>query len=799
MRALLLLLLCSTALAQPPAVIDKASGTAYISTGGVNIQAYPMLGQEESGTTIPLQLDSEGRLIVSTQGASMAIVTQGQSNDGTSPWHVADDALKADFDAWKVWADVALSTRSSESTLSSFKSANHSDLLGVQTRIDTANGHLSTLDGHVDVNLSTRLSEAFFSTFATQNHTDLTLIDSDLNLFKTANHTDVTATTSAVSSFTTQNHTDILGVQTRLDTVNSNLVTVQGKQDTGNASLSSIDSKMFDIGTSLAVNVTNTVPVSQSGTWTVQQGTPPWSVSQSGTWTVGRTWALSSGTDSVSAVQSGNWDVRNITGTVSLPTGASTSALQTSGNSSLSSIDSKLGTLGQKASAGSAPVVIASDQSAIPASQSGTWIVQQGTPPWSVSQSGNWDIRNITGTVSLPTGASTELTLSAFKTANHTDLTLIDTDLNSFKNANHTDVTATTAAINTFASANHTDLLGVQTRVDTTNASIGATSEIVAATDISTSGLNGLTKRLNQHATTIESKLDTVNSNLVTVQSKQDTGNTSLASIDSKVSTAANQATLNTRVGDLTETAPASDTASSGLNGRLQRVAQNITTTNGKIDTVNSNLVTVQGKQDTTNTEIGATNETAPASDTATSGLNGRLQRVAQNLTTLNNKVTDDYGVSSGAVRVASQIGNTTGSASFGAGVTGAQTLRTTSNISDGSGNAITSETYGSFRPVDVKNVIQGPSNATLTTVTLATANVAQQLLAANSARKGFIFLNSSGAVITLGFGYTPVAGTGLTVANNVNYQMDSSLVFTGVINAVSPSNSRTVSILEFF
>jgi hypothetical protein len=42
-------------------------------------------------------------------------------------------------------------------------------------------------------------------------------------------------------------------------------------------------------------------------------------------------------------------------------------------------------------------------------------------------------------------------------------------------------------------------------------------------------------------------------------------------------STSANQVTTNTRIGDLTETAPATDTASSGLNGRLQRVAQRLT------------------------------------------------------------------------------------------------------------------------------------------------------------------------------------------------------------------------------
>lgn len=39
----------------------------------------------------------------------------------------------------------------------------------------------------------------------------------------------------------------------------------------------------------------------------------------------------------------------------------------------------------------------------------------------------------------------------------------------------------------------------------------------------------------------------------------------------------ATQVTQNTRIGDLTEAAPATDTASSGLNGRLQRIAQRIT------------------------------------------------------------------------------------------------------------------------------------------------------------------------------------------------------------------------------
>lgn len=60
-------------------------------------------------------------------------------------------------------------------------------------------------------------------------------------------------------------------------------------------------------------------------------GTTPQPVSQSGAWTTGRTWTLASGTDSVSAVQLGTWNITNITGTVSLPTGAATSANQTNG------------------------------------------------------------------------------------------------------------------------------------------------------------------------------------------------------------------------------------------------------------------------------------------------------------------------------------------------------------------------------------------------------------------------------------------------------------------------------------
>jgi hypothetical protein len=68
------------------------------------------------------------------------------------------------------------------------------------------------------------------------------------------------------------------------------------------------------------------------------------------------------------------------------------------------------GVSGQETMADSLPVVIASDQSAVPISDDGGSITVDGTV--AATQSGTWNINNISGTVSLPTGAATETTLS---------------------------------------------------------------------------------------------------------------------------------------------------------------------------------------------------------------------------------------------------------------------------------------------------------------------------------------------------------------------------------------------------
>lgn len=105
---------------------------------------------------------------------------------------------------------------------------------------------------------------------------------------------------------------------------------------------------------------TDSVTATISGTVGVTQSTSPWVVSgtvaatQSGTWDIGTLSTITnvvhvddnSGSltvdGTVAATQSGTWNITNISGTVSLPTGAATSALQTTANTSLASIDSKL-------------------------------------------------------------------------------------------------------------------------------------------------------------------------------------------------------------------------------------------------------------------------------------------------------------------------------------------------------------------------------------------------------------------------------------------------------------------------
>lgn len=123
------------------------------------------------------------------------------------------------------------------------------------------------------------------------------------------------------------------------------------------------------------------------------------------------------------------------------------------------------------------------------------------------------------------------------------------------------------------------------------------------------------------------------------------------------------------KLGPVTETAPTTDTASSGINGRLQRISQRLSTLiSGGLAVTGTFWQSVQpvsgtfwqttqpvsasslplptgaatdatlGSVLTTSdfdSKAGSLTETAPTTDTASSGLNGRLQRIAQRITSL--------------------------------------------------------------------------------------------------------------------------------------------------------------------
>lgn len=147
----------------------------------------------------------------------------------------------------------------------------------------------------------------------------------------------------------------------------------------------------------------------------------------------------------VAATQSGTWNINNITGTVTLPTGAATETTLSSLNSKVTACNTGAVTISSALPAGTnnigdidvltLPNVTLASQtnpftSAIPVSDNGGSITVDGTV--AATQSGTWNITNISGAVSLPTGAATESTLSTLNgkvTACNTGAVTISTAL----------------------------------------------------------------------------------------------------------------------------------------------------------------------------------------------------------------------------------------------------------------------------------------------------------------------------------------------------------------------------------
>lgn len=111
---------------------------------------------------------------------------------------------------------------------------------------------------------------------------------------------------------------------------------------------------------------------------------------------------------------------------------------------------------------------------------------------------------------------------------------------------------------------------------------------------------------------------------------------------------------------------------------------RNLTFAQDKVDVTGSTVTVIQPNHDNLNlnANIQVNNtDVSNANPVPISDAGGSITIDNANLVSIDGKLSNNYGASTGAIRTASQIGNTTGAADFNSGTTGAQTLRTTANI----------------------------------------------------------------------------------------------------------------------
>jgi hypothetical protein len=122
--------------------------------------------------------------------------------------------------------------------------------------------------------------------------------------------------------------------------------------------------------------------------------------------------------------------------------------------------------------------------------------IQPGTgATFASTQSGTWNIADITGTVSLPTGAATETTLAAVNTKLPSNLTVTSTRLLVDGSGVTQPVSATSLPLPTGASTSALQTTG-NTSLGNLDTNIGAQSDAVATSDTGTFSLLALFKRL---------------------------------------------------------------------------------------------------------------------------------------------------------------------------------------------------------------------------------------------------------------------------------------------------------------
>ncbi len=420
-----------------------------------------------------------------------------------------------------------------------------------------------------------------------------------------------------------------------------------------------------------SINVDLVMPTSLS----VTQGTTPWVVSgtvaatQSGTWTTDRTWNTSSTTDSITVIQgAGTRDpsVWEVEGTVTANAGT--------------------GTFLTDGSAHTQPISAAS--------------------------------------LPLPTGASTETTLSAFESANHTDLTTINTTLGSPMQNSGGSVTANqgtspwvvSGSVTTSPNVNIHD--GIGTSISSTGSSLNV--DVTNTIPVAQSGSWTVTSNAGSGTFLVDGSAHTQPvSGTITANAGTGTflvdGSAHTQPVSGTVTATQGTSPWVTSVSNFPATVAVTQSTSPWVVSGSVTTSPNVNVHDGSGNSISSTSGSLN--VDVTNTipvsqsgtwNIGTvttiTNPVAVTQSTSPWVVSGTVS--TSNFPTT---VDINYGVvGANTIRTAAEIGNATGAANFNSGATGAQTLRTVTNLNDGSANSITSTTINTKQRLDINLASDG-------------------------------------------------------------------------------------------
>jgi hypothetical protein len=486
----------------------------------------------------------------------------------------------------------------------------------------------------------------------------------------------------------------------------------------------------------------------------------------------------------VAATQSGTWNINNITGTITLPTGAATQLTLSQIKTDTDNLDvllssratqvtaaqiatntTNIGTplqdskiantipqqpvtnepriaiqldnvgLGKDATLQSiltdvAKFTFASTRLIVDGSQvtqpvSGTLTVNQGTSPWitSAAQSGTWNINNITGTITLPTGAST----SANQINGSQKSQIVDGAGN----------VVTSTAVGGQRALDVNIAAGV-----TLNVNLDHTTDNVLIY-----GNDGTTDRKILTSTTGQLEIDSISGTI---------------SLPTGASTEATQLLVKADLDKFTFAATRLLVDGSGVTQPVSGTIAATQSGNWSVRTQDGlgNLLTTQASGAQRALDVGI--------DVAGVQIDPRQIR----LLTSTDVVTANIG--------------TTGGLALDATLTGG-TQKT--KILDGSGNALTSTVVGAAQALDV-NVTQNvvPTSGTATASTVAGNAASVQLLASNTSRKMAMIFNDSthnNAILYIAFGVAASATVFVTQIAAGGYYELPLPIYTGAINGI--------------